>query len=54
MKIKLFLLFCLCNISLYAWEESFSLSQEAQKKADFYGQFITAVTLENQSKPKEA
>ncbi len=54
MKIKLFLLFCLCSISLYAWEESFSLTEEAQKKADFYEQFVTAVTLEKQSKPKEA
>ena len=54
MKIKLFLLFLLFSVPLFAWEGAFTLSEEAQKKANFYNQFITALTLENANKQSKA
>lgn len=46
MKIKLFFILCFFAVSLHAWETDFALSEDAQKRASFYKQFIEAVSLE--------
>lgn len=53
MKIKLFICLCFLAVSLNAWESNFELSEEAQKKADFYNKFARAFALENEN-PEEA
>jgi len=54
MKIKLFLFLCLLPSVSCAWERTFSLSEDAQKKADFYNKFVAAINLEKQAKYTEA
>ena len=53
MKIKLFICLCFLAVSLHAWDGEFELSEEAQKKADFYKQFAQAFVLEDEN-PTEA
>ena len=46
MKIKSLILLSLLSSYLYAWEGSFVLSEQEQKKADFYNKFLQALSLE--------
>lgn len=54
MKIKLLLFFCLLPSIICAWESEFFLSEAAQKEADFYNKFVSAVSLEKQANYTEA
>ncbi len=54
MKMKLVIVLCLMSSALCAWEGNFELSEEAQKKADFYNKFIQAIVLEQVNNPQEA
>ena len=53
MRIKLLICLCCLAVSLHAWEGKFELSEEAQKKADFYNKFAQAFVLE-ETNPNEA
>ena len=54
MKIKTTIFLCLLTATLSAWESNFELSEEAQKRADFYNKFLQVLSLEQNAKPAEA
>ena len=54
MKIKLFIFFCLLSVSVLAFDGGFELSEEAQKQADFYNNFLQALKFEDEGNLQEA
>ncbi len=54
MKIKILILLCLISVSLHAWEGEFALSENAQKRADFYNKFLQVLFLKDNNQPLEA
>ena len=54
MKIKIIIFLCLISSTLFAFDGDFKLSEEAQKKADFYNKFLQALSFENANNPQES